>query len=83
MLSTVPYQLSVATTFQPAPLAFSATPAISGYSFGVLYRNVRLSPEMEEAAAKVQEEVSQAYEEAERALELMRTEGETEELTAE
>jgi DNA-directed RNA polymerase subunit beta' len=47
------------------------------------YRNVRLSPEMEEAAAKVQEEVSQAYEEAERALELMRTEGETEELAAE
>jgi hypothetical protein len=31
----------------------------------------------------VQEEVSQAYEEAERALELMRREGETEELTAE
>ena len=47
------------------------------------YRNVRLSPEMEEAAAKVQEEVSQAYEEAERALELMRHEGETEELAAE
>ncbi|HEV2716027.1 MAG TPA: DNA-directed RNA polymerase subunit beta', partial [Terriglobales bacterium] len=47
------------------------------------YRNVRLSPEMEEAAAKVQEEVSAAYEEAERALELMRHEGETEELTAE
>src|SRR5438094_312313 len=37
----------------------------------------------EEAAAKVQEEVSAAYEEAERALELMRHEGETEELTAE
>ena len=40
-------------------------------------------PEMEEAAQKVQEEVSQAYEEAERALELMRHEGETEELAAE
>jgi DNA-directed RNA polymerase subunit beta' len=47
------------------------------------YRNVRLSPELEEAAAKVQEEVSQAYQEAERALELLRQEGETEELAAE
>src|SRR5258706_2008128 len=47
------------------------------------YRNGRLPPEMEEAAQKVQEEVSQAYEEAERALELMRHEGETEELAAE
>src|SRR5437660_7323228 len=47
------------------------------------YRSIRLSPEMEEAAAKVQEEVSAAYEEAERALELMRHEGETEELAAE
>jgi DNA-directed RNA polymerase subunit beta' len=55
-------------------------PAGTGMEY---YRNVRLSPEMEEAAAKVQEEVSQAYEEAERALELMRREGETEELTAE
>ena len=55
-------------------------PAGTGMEY---YRNVRLSPEMEEAAAKVQEEVSQAYEEAERALELMRTEGETEELTTE
>jgi DNA-directed RNA polymerase subunit beta' len=55
-------------------------PAGTGMEY---YRNVRLSPEMEEAAAKVQEEVSAAYEEAERALELMRREGETEELTAE
>src|SRR4051794_39792659 len=55
-------------------------PAGTGMEY---YRNVRLSPEMEEAAQKVQEEVSQAYEEAERALELMRHEGETEELTAE
>jgi DNA-directed RNA polymerase subunit beta' len=55
-------------------------PAGTGMEY---YRNVRLSPEMEEAAAKVQEEVSEAYEEAERALELMRHEGETEELTAE
>src|SRR5436309_6917115 len=54
-------------------------PAGTGMEY---YRNVRLSPEMEEAAAKVQEEVSAAYEEAERALELMRHEGETEELTA-
>jgi DNA-directed RNA polymerase subunit beta' len=44
---------------------------------------VRLSPEMEEAAAKVQAEVSAAYEEAERALEMMRHEGETEDLPAE
>jgi DNA-directed RNA polymerase subunit beta' len=55
-------------------------PAGTGMEY---YRNVRLSPEMEEAATKVQEEVSQAYEEAERALELMRHEGETEELAAE
>ena len=47
------------------------------------YRNVKLSQELEEAAAKVQEEVSAAYEEAERALEMMRHEGETEELAAE
>jgi DNA-directed RNA polymerase subunit beta' len=32
------------------------------------YRNVKLAPELEQAAAKVQEEVSQAYAEAERAL---------------
>jgi DNA-directed RNA polymerase subunit beta' len=55
-------------------------PAGTGMEY---YRNVRLSPEMEEAAAKVQAEVSAAYEEAERALEMMRHEGETEELTAE
>src|SRR5436190_2321423 len=55
-------------------------PAGTGMEY---YRNVRLSPEMEEAAAKVQEEVSHAYEEAERALELMRHEGETEEMAAE
>jgi DNA-directed RNA polymerase subunit beta' len=55
-------------------------PAGTGMEY---YRNVRLSPEMEEAASKVQEEVSQAYEDAERALELMRHEGETEELAAE
>jgi len=47
------------------------------------YRNVKLSPELEQAAQKVQEEVTQAYEEAERALEMMRQEGEAEELAAE
>ncbi|HUS20059.1 MAG TPA: DNA-directed RNA polymerase subunit beta' [Terriglobales bacterium] len=55
-------------------------PAGTGMEY---YRNVKLSPELEEQAAKVQEEVSQAYEEAERALELLRTEGEQEELAAE
>ena len=38
---------------------------------------------LEEAAAKVQEEVSQAYAEAERALEMLRQEGEAEEMAAE
>ena len=47
------------------------------------YRNIQLSPELEEAAAKVQQEVNAAYEEAERELELMRQEGEAEELAAE
>jgi DNA-directed RNA polymerase subunit beta' len=57
-------------------------PAGTGMEF---YRNVQLSPELEEAARKVQEEVTAAYEEAERQLELMRQEGEseTEELAAE
>ena len=55
-------------------------PAGTGMEY---YRNVKLSPELEEAAARVQEEVSAAYEEAERALELLRHEGETEELAAE
>jgi len=50
-------------------------PAGTGMEY---YRNVRLAPELEEAAAKVQEEVSAAYEEAERQLELMRQEGENE-----
>ena len=55
-------------------------PAGTGMEF---YRNVRLSPELEEAAAKVQEEVSREYAEAERALELLRQEGEAEEMAAE
>jgi DNA-directed RNA polymerase subunit beta' len=50
-------------------------PAGTGMEY---YRNVRLSQEMEAAAQKVQEEVTQAYEEAERALELLRHEGENE-----
>ncbi len=55
-------------------------PAGTGMEF---YRNVRLAPELEEAAQRVQEEVRHEYEEAERALEMMRQEGETEELTTE
>jgi DNA-directed RNA polymerase subunit beta' len=55
-------------------------PAGTGMEF---YRNVRLAPELEQAAAKIQEEVSQAYAEAERALELLRQEGEAEEMAAE
>jgi DNA-directed RNA polymerase subunit beta' len=57
-------------------------PAGTGMEY---YRNVRLSQEMEDQANKIQEEVSREYEEAERALELMRQEGEneTEELPAE
>jgi DNA-directed RNA polymerase subunit beta' len=54
-------------------------PAGTGMEY---YRNVRLSPELEEAAAKVQAEVSTAYAEAERALELLRQEGEQEEMAA-
>jgi DNA-directed RNA polymerase subunit beta' len=50
-------------------------PAGTGMEY---YRNVRLSQEMEDAANRIQEEVSAAYEEAERALELLRHEGETE-----
>jgi DNA-directed RNA polymerase subunit beta' len=55
-------------------------PAGTGMEY---YRNVKLSPELEEQAAKVQEQVSREYEEAERALELLRHEGETEEMAAE
>ena len=47
------------------------------------YRNVQLSPELEEAAAQVQSEVSAAIEAEERELELMRMEGEQEEMAAE
>jgi DNA-directed RNA polymerase subunit beta' len=55
-------------------------PAGTGMEY---YRNIRLAPELEEAAQKVQEEVSREFEEAERALEMMRQEGEAEEMAAE
>ncbi|HUB19144.1 MAG TPA: hypothetical protein VL990_10965, partial [Acidobacteriaceae bacterium] len=54
-------------------------PAGTGMEF---YRNVQLSPELEEAAAKIQQEVQTAWEEAERELEQMRQEGEAEEMAA-
>ena len=54
-------------------------PAGTGMEY---YRNIQLSPELEEAAQRVQQEVSQAYEEAERELEMMRQEGEAEEMAA-
>ena len=47
------------------------------------YRNVQLSPELEEAAARAQQEVTAEIEAAERELELMRQEGEAEEMAAE
>ena len=55
-------------------------PAGTGMEY---YRNISLSPELEEAAAKVQQEVQTAFEEAERELEMMRQEGEAEEMAAE
>src|SRR6201994_4432349 len=55
-------------------------PAGTGMEY---YRNIQLSQELEEAAARVQQEVTAAFEEAERELELMRQEGEAEELAAE
>ena len=54
-------------------------PAGTGMEY---YRNVQLSPELEEAAAKIQQEVQTAWEEAERELEMMRQEGEAEEMAA-
>jgi hypothetical protein len=42
-----------------------------------------LAPELEQAAGKAQEEVSQGYAEADRALALLRQEGEAEEMAAE
>src|SRR5437879_2052130 len=55
-------------------------PAGTGMEY---YRNVQLSPELEEAAAQVQQEVTAAIEAEERELEQMRMEGEQEELAAE
>src|SRR5258705_5886498 len=55
-------------------------PAGTGMEY---YRNVQLSPELEEAAAQVQQEVASAIEAEERELEQMRIEGEQEELAAE
>jgi DNA-directed RNA polymerase subunit beta' len=55
-------------------------PAGTGMEY---YRNVQLSPELEEVAAQVQQEVTAAIEAEERELELMRMEGEQEELAAE
>jgi DNA-directed RNA polymerase subunit beta' len=55
-------------------------PAGTGMEY---YRNVQLSPELEEVAAQVQQEVSAAIEAEERELELMRMEGEQEEMAAE
>ncbi|MGC9292771.1 MAG: DNA-directed RNA polymerase subunit beta' [Acidobacteriaceae bacterium] len=55
-------------------------PAGTGMEY---YRNVQLSQELEEAATRVQQEVTEAHEAAERELELMRQEGEAEEMAAE
>jgi DNA-directed RNA polymerase subunit beta' len=55
-------------------------PAGTGMEY---YRNIQLSPELEEAAARIQQEVTAEYEAAERELEMMRQEGEAEELAAE
>ena len=55
-------------------------PAGTGMEY---YRNVKLSPELEEVAAQVQQEVTAAAEAEERELELMRMEGEQEEMAAE
>ena len=55
-------------------------PAGTGMEY---YRNVQLSPELEEAAARIQAEVQEAFDAEERELEAMRMEGEQEELAAE
>jgi DNA-directed RNA polymerase subunit beta' len=55
-------------------------PAGTGMEY---YRNVELSPELEQAAEEVQAEVQAEFEEAERQLEAMRAEGEAEEMAAE
>ncbi len=55
-------------------------PAGTGMDY---YRNVQLSQDLEDAATRVQQEVTEAIEAAERELELMRQEGEAEEMAAE
>ena len=55
-------------------------PAGTGLEY---YRNVELSPELEEAAQRVQQEVNAEREAEERELEMMRQEGEAEEMAAE
>ncbi|MBV8675028.1 MAG: DNA-directed RNA polymerase subunit beta', partial [Acidobacteriaceae bacterium] len=54
-------------------------PAGTGMEY---YRNIQLSPELEEAAQRVQQEVTEAHEAYERELEMMRQEGEAEEMAA-
>ncbi len=54
-------------------------PAGTGMEY---YRNIQLSPELEEAAERVQQEVAAQHEAEERELEIMRQEGEAEELAA-
>jgi len=55
-------------------------PAGTGLEY---YRSVELSPELEEAAERVKQEVNAEFEAAERELEMMRQEGEAEEMAAE
>ena len=55
-------------------------PAGTGLEY---YRSVQLSPELEEAAERVKQEVNAEFEAAERELEMMRQEGEAEEMAAE
>ena len=69
---------SISTT-----LTFSGNPLVPAGTGMEYYRNVQLSPELEEAAAQVQQEVTAAIAAEERELEQMRMEGEQEELAAE
>ncbi len=55
-------------------------PAGTGLEY---YRSVELSPELEEAAERVKQEVTAEFEAQERELEMMRQEGEAEEMAAE
>ena len=55
-------------------------PAGTGLEY---YRSVQLSPELEEAAERVKQEVTAEFEAQERELEMMRQEGEAEEMAAE